>query len=156
MAKIELSVLFKKLQRDDKKEIMEFHVMGDELPHSDDLVMMAGNMALVTVADSDVDKLQAEFKSIQRDSKKTVLKFEIKGDSEDKVIKLYSFAGNNVSITLEESQMSLEDIDTDHEGIEYKVDGDGTVNVDQVTFDDVKELDDNVFPFEPNPDELLN
>lgn len=86
MSKIELSVLFKKMQKDDKKEVLEFHVQSDELPNANELVTMAGNMATVEIHGSDVGKITAEFKSIQRDSKKTALKFEVKGDSEDKII----------------------------------------------------------------------
>lgn len=157
MTKIELSVLFKKLQRDDKKEIMEFHVMGENLEHSENLVMMAGNMALLNVVGSEAGQIPVEFKSIQRDSKKTVFKFEVKGDSQDKIIQLYPYAGNNVTINLEESQMSLEELEegSTHEGIGYDVNQDGTVaSVDQVSFDDVEELDDTEYPFEPSPDEL--
>src|SRR5690625_1859441 len=94
MPKIELDVLFKKQQRDDKKEVLDFHVMGEKLSHSDELVMMAGNMALLHVHDSETDPIPVEFKSIQRDSKKTVLKFEAKGDTQEAMIKLYEFAGH--------------------------------------------------------------
>ncbi|RCW70630.1 hypothetical protein [Saliterribacillus persicus] len=82
MSKVELSVLFKKIKKVDKKEVLEFHVQGDELDHSDELVNMAGDIATLGVKESGVENYLAEFKSIQRDSKKTVLKCNVKGDSD--------------------------------------------------------------------------
>lgn len=140
MSKIELNVLFKKIQKDDKKEVLEFHIQGDELDHSDELVNMAGNIAVIGVGNSDVDDLPAEFKSIQRDSKKTVLKFNVKGDSDGKVLKLYEFAGRSVTLLVEPSQMSIEEFEEGepHEGLEYSVDQDGTAVVDgQLSTDDI-------------------
>lgn len=138
MAKVELEVLFKKLQHDDKKEVLEFHVMGEKLPHSDTLVMMAGNMSNLTVGDSDAGVIPAEFKSIQRDSKKTALKFEAKGDSQEKIIKIYPYAGHNVTLSIEESQMSIEEIEEQHKGIEYNVNNDGIVEIEgQVSMEDI-------------------
>ncbi|UOQ85679.1 hypothetical protein [Gracilibacillus salinarum] len=129
MSKVDLNVLFKKIQKDDKKEVLEFHVQGDELEHSDELVNMAGNIAVIGVENSEVDDLPAEFKSIQRDSKKTVLKFNVKGDSQGKVLKLYEYAGRSVVLLLEPSQMSIEEFEEAHEGLEYKVNPDGTAAV---------------------------
>lgn len=128
MSKIELTVLFKKIQKDDKKEVLEFHVQGDELDYSDDLVQLAGSIAILEVKGSEAGKLPVEFKSIQRDSKKTTLKFNVRGDSDKKVIKLYPFAGRNVTLFLEASQISLEEFEEQHEGVQYSVNGDGTVN----------------------------
>lgn len=138
MTAIQLDVLFKKIQKDDKKEVLEFHVLGDEIPHKSELIGMAGGVAILEIGDV---KLSAEFKSIQRDSKKAALKFEAKGDSEDKIIKLYPKAGFNVKLGLEPSQMSLEDFNNEHEGIEYQVNNDGTVAVPagQMTMDEVPE-----------------
>lgn len=130
MSKIELSVLFKKLQRDNKKEVMEFHVQGDELPNSKEIVLMAGNMSTVEIQGTEVGQISAEFKSIQRDSKKTVLKFEVKGDNDDKIIKLYKYAGSHVTLYLEPSQMSIDDF--------YAGDLEGAVEVNenQLSIDD--------------------
>lgn len=130
MSKVELNVLFKKLQRDDKKEVLEFHNQSDELPNSETLVMMAGNMANLVIRGSEAEAIPAEFKSIQRDSKKTVLKFEVKGDSQDKIIKLYPYAGRNVDLEIEPSQMSIEEFEEPREGIEYSVNKDGTVEAE--------------------------
>ena len=107
-----------------------FHVLRDELPHADELLKMPGTIVYLTVEKSDVEAIGAEFVSIQRDSKKTVLKFNVKGDMKDKINKLYPFAGENVSITLESSQMSIDEFyEEQHEGVEYNVNPDGTTNV---------------------------
>lgn len=148
MAKIELDVLFKKLQKDDKKEILEFHIIDDEVPHATELIEMAGNMAALEIGEH--EKLNAEFKKIQRDSKKTVLQFEPKGDNQDKLIKLYKVAGSHVKLTLEASQMSIEDFEDKDPGLSYNVNKDGTVDVheNQMSIDEVAaEIDE---------DDLLN
>ncbi|MDQ0270124.1 hypothetical protein J2S17_001999 [Cytobacillus purgationiresistens] len=86
MTTIKLTVLFKKMQKDDKKEVLMFHVLSDELPYADELLKMPGSIALLNVDESKVGDIGAEFVSIQRDNKKTVLKFNIKRDVEGKVI----------------------------------------------------------------------
>ncbi|OWT52661.1 hypothetical protein [Bacillus sp. K2I17] len=130
MTNVKLNVLFKKMQKDDKKEVLMFHVLSDELPHADELLKMPGTIVHLTVEKSDVEPIGAEFVSIQRDSKKTVLKFNVKGDTKDKINKLYPFAGENVSIILEPSQMSIDEFyEEPHEGVDYKVNPDGTTEV---------------------------
>lgn len=130
MTKVKLNVLFKKMQKDDKKEVFMFHVLSDELPHTDELLKMPGTIVHLTVEKSDVEAIGAEFVSIQRDSKKTVLKFNVRGDTKDKINKLYPFTGGNVSITLEPSQMSIDEFyEEPHEGMEYNVKPDGTMEV---------------------------
>ena len=140
MTKISLNVLFKKMQKDDKKEVLEFRVVGGTLPHTTELNEMAGNMVHLNVTDSNAGAFPAEFAKFQRDSKKTVLQFKVKGDSEEKSAKLYGHAGSNVILEMEPSQMSIDDYyGDDHEGVEYKVDKDGTAEVskDQMTTDEV-------------------
>jgi hypothetical protein len=147
MSKTQLNVLFKKIQKDDKKEVLEFHVQGDELPHSEELVQMAGSIVVLEVEKSEAGSFNVEFKSIQRDSKKTTLKFNVKGDSDEKVIKLYPLAGRGVTILLEPSQMSVDDFyeDDEHEGIQYQVNKDGTADValNQLSIDDVPDENDS-------------
>lgn len=127
---IKLNVLFKKMQKDDKKEVLMFHVLSDELPHADELLKMPGSIALLNVEESEAGEVGAEFVSIQRDNKKTVLKFNIKRDAEGKVNKLYPHAGSNVSLALQPSQMTIDEFYEDgHEGIEYSVESDGSVSV---------------------------
>lgn len=138
MSKIELDVLFKKLQKDDKKEVLEFHIKGDEIPYKSELISMAGGIAVLEIDDV---KISAEFKSIQRDSKKVALKFEVKGDTTEKITKLYPRAGFNVKLFLEPSQMSIEEFyeGATDPGLEYNVNNDGTVDVakDQMSLDDI-------------------
>lgn len=107
-----------------------FRVLSDELLYTDDLLKMPGIIVLLTVEESEVEPIGVEFVSIQCDSKKTVLKFNVKGDTKDKINKLYPFAGENVSITLEPSQMSIDEFyEEQHEGVEYNVNPDGTTEV---------------------------
>lgn len=141
--KTTLNVLFKSMQRDDKKEVLKFQVNGDELPNADRLVEMAGGIVLFEIEGCDAGQVTAEFASLQRDSKKTTLKFAIKGDSEDQAVKLYRYAGTNVTLSLEPSQMSIEDFYEEPDASpEYSVHPDGTVDVDhsQVTLDEVTEV----------------
>ena len=139
-----------------KKEVLEFHVQGDELDYSDDLVQLAGSIAILEVKGSEAGKLPVEFKSIQRDSKKTTLKFNVRGDSDKKVIKLYPFAGRNVTLFLEASQISLEEFEEQGEGLEYNVDKNGTVGVaeGQMNMEDInEEVDQNPVKELPFADE---
>lgn len=146
MAKTELSVLFKKIQKDDKKEVLEFHVQGDELPSSQELVNLAGGMVVLSLSvdEDEIGTFPAEYKNIQRDSKKTKLLFNIKGDAEEVVIQLYPYAGHNVTLFVEPSQMTVDEFEKEepHEGVAYKVEKDGTVEVEgQVSMDDIPNED---------------
>ncbi len=152
---VELNVLFKKLQKDDKKEVIEFHILGDDPKYQTELIGMAGGIASL---DIEGIKLSAEFKAIQRDSKKIALKFEAKGDSE--TVKLYPKAGFNVSLVLEPSQMSIEEFQEAHEGIEYQTNQDGTVSIPdgQIDMESI-EVVESELPFEAEPlndDDLLD
>ncbi|MDF1997631.1 hypothetical protein [Peribacillus frigoritolerans] len=148
MTKTTLNVLFKKMQKDDKKEVLEFHVQGNELPNTQELVGLAGSIVILNVEESNAGTFNAEFVSVQKDSKKTTLKFNIKGDSDDKVIKLYPHAGRSVTLFMEPSQMSVDDFyeEDDHEGFEYKIDKDGTANVspNQMTLDELDQEESEV------------
>ncbi|MGM0863394.1 MAG: hypothetical protein ACQEWF_01805 [Bacillota bacterium] len=88
--------------------------------------------------------------NILRDSKKTAMKFAIKGDSEKKAQELYKYAGRNVNLSVQPSQMSIEEFYEDHEGIEYQVDGNGNVELskDQMSIDDVDKEKKEEDPFE--------
>ncbi len=152
MPKIKLNVLFKKIQKDDKKEVLEFHVLGDQIPYKTELISMAGELAVLEIMEIEIP---ANFKSIQRDSKKVVLQFEVKGDSVEKIIKLYPKAGSNVDLYLEPSQMSFEDLETNnHEGIQYGVNGDGTVEVPENQMSMDLEEEEEKLPFEDEEDAL--
>jgi hypothetical protein len=69
-------------------------------------------------------EVTAEFMNMQRDSKKTVMKFAIKGDSEEKAQELYKFAGRNVKLAVQPSQMTIDDFYSED-------DHDGSVDVDE-------------------------
>lgn len=130
MTKVKLNVLFKKMQKDDKKEVLMFHVLSDELPHADDLLKMPGTIVYLTLEKSEVEPIGAEFANIQRDSKKTAIKLNVKSDAKGVVNQLYPFAGGNVDIILEPSQMSIDEFyEEPHEGVEYNVNPDGTTDV---------------------------
>jgi hypothetical protein len=139
---VEMNVFFKMQQKDDKKEILKFEIKGsDSEKKSNSLYELAGSIIVFKIEGCAAGEVTAEFMNIQRDSKKTALKFAIKGDSEEKAQELYKFAGQNVKIDVNPSQMTIDeyygDAD-DHEGIEYKVDKNGNVEVDpdQVKLED--------------------
>jgi hypothetical protein len=148
--KTELNVFFKLMQKDDKKEVLKFEVMGNDNEQAGrDLFDMSGGIVVFSIEGCAAGEVSAEFKNIQRDDKKTALKFFIKGDSEEKAQQLYKLAGRNVKLSVQPSQMSIDEFyDDDHDGIEYAVNGDGTVSVDgnQISFDEVatsEEIDDS-------------
>jgi hypothetical protein len=139
----ELNVFFKLQQKDDKKEVLKFEVRGNDSENaSNSLYELAGSIIVFRIEGCNAGETSAEFMNIQRDSKKTTMKFAIKGDSEVKAQELYKFAGRNVKLTIQPSQMTIEDFyaDDDHEGVEYKFNADGTVEVspDQVSIDDLE------------------
>lgn len=157
----QLNVLFKSMQRDDKKEILKFQIAGNSYQEEAmELFEMSGNIVVFQLPGL-TEEVTAEFVNIQRDDKKTVLKFALKGDSEDQAQALYSHAGNTVPLTVKPSQMTVEEFyeEDEHEGLEYSVNRDGTVNVDsdQLSIDDVGE-DGESSEAEDNDDdnELLN
>ncbi|AJK28053.1 hypothetical protein AVV23_gp65 [Paenibacillus phage Sitara] len=138
----EINVLFKSMQRDDKKEVLKFELKGNENDgNAQKLVEMAGTIVIFNLPGL-TEEVSAEFMNIQRDSKKTVIKLALKGDSEEKALELYKRAGRNVPLTLKPSQMSIEEYYEEDEGLEYTVKADGTVEVDQdqdqVTIEDVE------------------
>jgi hypothetical protein len=132
MAKVELNVLFKKQQKDDKKEVLEFHYLGESIPNIQDLIAMSGKVTVLQVAG--LEKFTAHFKSIQFDDKKNVLKFNVTGDSDEKTLAIYPKAGQNTQLVLESAQMDASDIvydDEDQKGIRYAVDKNGNVQLEQ-------------------------
>lgn len=111
--KTSINVLFKSMQKDDKKEILKFEIKGaEDVDGEAELFDLSGSIVTLsmTVGGDDVcGEITSEFVSMQRDSKKTVMKFGIKGDSEEKALQLYKFAGRNVTLNVAPSQMSLEE-----------------------------------------------
>ncbi|WP_049869578.1 hypothetical protein [Paenibacillus sp. D9] len=141
---IELNVLFKALTKDDKKEVLKFEIKGEEDNQAEaDLFDLSGSIVVFSLkagGDDVVQNMNAEFVSMQRDSKKTVLKFAVNGDP-DKAQALYRVAGRNVYLSVAPSQMSIDDFREPREGVEYKVGPDGTAELqkdkNQLTIDEV-------------------
>ncbi|MEQ6855350.1 hypothetical protein AAHH17_12790 [Lysinibacillus capsici] len=129
---IQINVLFKKMQKDDKKEVLMFHILSDETKHAADLLRLTGKMTILTISDDEgpYEPIQAEFVNLQRDNKKTVLKFNVATEDVDRVNAIYPAAGTNISLLIQPQQMSIDDLEAEHEGIEYEVGSDGTVKVD--------------------------
>ncbi|WP_342557564.1 hypothetical protein [Lysinibacillus sp. FSL P4-0201] len=128
---IQISVLFKKMQKDDKKEVLMFHILTDETKHAAELLRLTGKMTILTISDDEgpYEPIQAEFVNLQRDNKKTVLKFNVATEDVDRVNAIYPAAGTNISLLIQPQQMSIDDLEDEHEGIEYEVGSDGTVEI---------------------------
>jgi hypothetical protein len=158
MSKVELNVFFKMQQKDDKKEVLKFEIKGDGEESSNALYQLAGGIVLFEIDGCAAGETSAEFMNIQRDSKKTTMKFAIKGDSEKKAQELYKFAGHNVKLSVQPSQMSIEEFyeEDSHDGIEYQVNPDGTVDAPegQVSMDDIPTGEDDDVNFDD--DDLLD
>jgi hypothetical protein len=103
---------------------------------------MAGSIVHMGIKGCAVGKFPAEFVDIKKSAKGVVANFLLKGDlSDEKSGQIYTFSGgNNVELTLEESQMSIEDFHSDEEmeevegdeqqeGLEFKANPDGTVEL---------------------------
>lgn len=146
MSKTELNVFFKLMQKDDKKEVLKFEIPGNDNERAGrDLFDMSGGIVVFEIDNCAAGEVTAEFKNIQRDDKKTTLKFFIKSDSEQKAQALYHFAGHNVKLSVQPSQMSIDEFydgEDEHEGMEYNINNDGTVDIpeDQMSFGDAPEI----------------
>ncbi|MEA0556487.1 hypothetical protein UOV92_23585, partial [Lysinibacillus irui] len=119
---IQINVLFKKMQKDDKKEVLMFHILSDETKHAADLLRLTGKMTILTISDDEgpYEPIQAEFVNLQRDNKKTVLKFNVATEDVDRVNAIYPAAGTNISLLIQPQQMSIDDLEAEHEGISYE------------------------------------
>jgi hypothetical protein len=145
-----MNVFFKSMQKDDKKEVLKFEIKGSEDADGEiDLFDLSGSIVVFSLSaggDAVAEDVPAEFLSIQRDSKKTTLKFAMKGDSEAKAQELYRVAGRNVALTVAPSQMSIDEFNEDpREGVRGKINGDGTVDMDnnQLTIEDAARDDED-------------
>ncbi|CAM3307097.1 MULTISPECIES: hypothetical protein [Paenibacillus] len=158
---INMNVLFKSMQKDDKKEILKFEIKGSEDAGEEmELFELSGSIVVLSLkvgGDDVCGDVTAEFISMQRDSKKTVMKFGIKGDRDGKAQKLYEFAGRNVELGVAPSQMSIEEFNEPREGVRGKINPDGTVEVEdknQVTIDEVAAAAEEDGPPMPGDDDL--
>ncbi|WP_078410268.1 hypothetical protein [Priestia abyssalis] len=132
---------FNKQAKDSKKELVQFYVKGED-EKKQELNQMTREVVELEIEGVD-QKLTCEFSKTTKDSKKTTLEFIVKGDtSAEQSFNFYKKAGSDVTLNIVESQMSIDEFyDDDHEGIEYKVEKDGTVslNPDQLSMDDVEQ-----------------
>ncbi|MEH7157527.1 hypothetical protein [Neobacillus drentensis] len=132
---------FNKQTKDSKKELIQFYVKGEDekKPEINQMTREVVELQIEGVEQS----LTCEFSKTSKDSKKTVLEFIVKGDtSADQSYNFYRKAGSDVTLSIIESQMSLEEFyDDEHEGISYTVEKDGTASVspNQMTLEDVAE-----------------
>lgn len=110
---IQINVLFKKMQKDDKKEVLMFHILSDETKHATDLLRLTGKMTILTISDDEgpYEPIQAEFVNLQRDNKKTVLKFNVATEDVDRVNAIYPAAGTNISLLIQPQQMSIDELE---------------------------------------------
>ncbi|SMF88047.1 hypothetical protein SAMN05661091_4081 [Paenibacillus uliginis N3/975] len=159
--KTSMNVLFKSMQKDDKKEILKFEIKGaEDVDGEAELFDLSGDIVVISMevgGDDVCGEINAEFISMQRDSKKTVMKFGIKGDSDDKAAKLYRFAGRNVTLNVAPSQMSIEEFNEPREGIRGKINPDGTVEVEdenQMTLEEAAAAEEDGPPMPDNDDDL--
>jgi len=150
---------FNKQTKDSKKELVQFHVKGED-EKKPELNKLTREMVLLEIEGVE-HKLKCEFNKITKDSKKTTLDFIVKGDSSaENTFNFYKKAGSDVTLHIVETQMSTDDFEEDHEGISYSVGKDGTANIspDQLSLDDVGEKDElDGDPFSsPNDEDSLD
>lgn len=133
MSAVIVNIEFTEMKKN-KKESLKFTLKGsDEKEIGKQLYDMAGSIVHMEIKGCAVGKFPAEFVDIKKSAKGVVANFLLKGDlSDEKSGQIYAYSGgNNVELTLEESQMSIEDFhDDEHEGVPYSVGKDGTVDVD--------------------------
>ncbi|NMH72804.1 hypothetical protein HF078_06950 [Bacillus sp. RO2] len=132
---------FNKQTKDSKKELVQFYVKGED-EKKQELSQMTREVVELQI-DGVEEKLTCEFSKTTKDGKKTTLEFIVKGDtSAEQSFNFYKKAGTDVTLHIVESQMSIDEFHEDHEGIEYKVDKDGSVKVEdgQLTLDEYQEV----------------
>ncbi|MGG4498006.1 hypothetical protein [Brevibacillus reuszeri] len=102
-------------------------------------------------------EVKALFKDFNAGEKKDVLKFELKGDMTDaQIVALHKLKGGQVFVHISSSQMDIDDLDEEsHEGLQYSVNGDGTVVVpaNQMTIDELPKEGQGEEPSETNESE---
>ncbi|USK54385.1 hypothetical protein LIS82_22970 [Cytobacillus solani] len=131
---------FNKQTKDSKKELVQFHVKGED-EKKPELRELTREVVILEIDGVD-QKLRCEFNKSTKDSKKTVLEFIVKGDaSAENTFNFYKKAGTDVNLKIIEAQMSTDDFEDDHEGVKYKVNNDGTASVvapDQMSIEDIE------------------
>jgi hypothetical protein len=135
---------FNKQTKDSKKELIQFYVKGED-EKKQELNQLTREVVELEIEGVE-QKLTCEFSKTSKDSKKTVLEFIVKGDtSADQSFNFYKKAGSDVTLSLIESQMSIDEFYEGHEGVAYTVNKDGTAEVvpNQLSLDDVGDEDES-------------
>lgn len=153
---------FNKQTKDSKKELVQFHVKGED-EKKPELNKLTREVVILEIEGVE-QKLRCEFNKSTKDSKKTVLEFIVKGDaSAENTFNFYKKAGSDVTLNIVESQMSADDFEDEHEGVKYTVakDSSAAVNPDQLSLDDVtdekaKVLDGDPFASPVNDEDQLD
>lgn len=138
---------FNKQTKDSKKELIQFYVKGED-EKKQELSQMTREVVELQIEGVE-EKLTCEFSKTTKDGKKTTLEFIVKGDtSAEQSFNFYKKAGSDVTLNIVESQMSIDEFNDAHEGIEYKVDKDGTAKVadGQLALDEYQEEDQETDP----------
>ncbi|WP_340008629.1 hypothetical protein MHH52_11195 [Paenibacillus sp. FSL K6-0276] len=163
--KIQIAAHFNKQTKDSKKELVQFHVKGDD-EKKPELNAMTRSVVVLNIEGVE-QALTTEFSKSTKDAKKTVLEFIVKGDTySEHSYEFYRKAGSDVVLEIAESQMSIEEFrgedDEDHEerreGVRGKVNPDGTIELedkDQLTLEDVAAAGDKGGPVIPDNDDDL-
>jgi hypothetical protein len=144
MSAVIVNIEFTEMKKN-KKESLKFTLKGDDSQGiGKRLYDLAGSIVHMEIKDCAVGKFPAEFVDIKKSAKGVVANFLLKGDlSDEKSGQIYAHSGGTaVELTLESSQMSIEDFHSDEEweeteggeepgGLEFTANPDGTVELKQ-------------------------
>lgn len=149
------------MKKNSKHQVMKFTYNGEDREgKGKQLYEISGGIVVCQITGCDAGEFNAEFFEQKRTSKGFVMQMRIKGDvNNERAGKIYSYSGRNVELTIQPSQMSIDEFygDDEDEGLEYSVNGDGTVEVNEnqtSIFDDEPIIPDD--EDEDVDDELLN
>ena len=149
---VQVKAHFNKQTKDSKKELIQFHVKGED-EKKPELNKLTREVVILEIEGVE-QKLRCEFNKSTKDSKKTVLEFIVKGDaSAENTFNFYKKAGSDVTLNIVESQMSADDFEDEeqHEDVKYSVGNDGTaaVNPDQLSLDDMNDEKEAILDGDP-------
>ncbi|KTD87910.1 hypothetical protein [Paenibacillus etheri] len=105
--------------KDSKKELVQFHVKGDD-EKKPELNAMTRSVVVSNIEGVE-QALTTEFSKSTKDAKKTVLEFIVKGDtSSEHSYEFYRKAGSDVVLEVVESQMSIEEFRGDNDEVDHE------------------------------------
>jgi len=138
---------------------MTFWIKGAD-EEKEELRALSRSVVVLKIEDLGEFTVEAEFKKLNRDDKKTVLEFEVKGGtSEESSSAFYSLSGTDVILTISKASQTVEEF-REHqkkyrEGLKGKINQDGTVEVDpnQMTLEEANAAAEGGPPM-PNEDDL--